>query len=235
LPDRLDQLENLALNLETRGYVEESFNELYRQVHSLKGSGGTHGVHVVSSICHPLEDFLATINHKTNLRELGFANIVFSYLDVLRSVVRQINNDHDAVLDVESVLRDLRARSLQPKYCALVVENSSTVIKLISRILQHANVRVVVEGDGYIALGRVLNESFDLLISAHEVRQLNGLALIAAAKLAQPAQRSLKTILLTANRSLQTTQSKADFVLNKDDQLSTRLPAVLKEIFGASG
>ena len=48
LPERLDRLDNLLLDIEKLGAATgEEFNELYRGVHSIKGSGGTHGLHII--------------------------------------------------------------------------------------------------------------------------------------------------------------------------------------------
>ena len=56
MPEKLDRLESLLLEIEKNGDGGEVFNELYRIVHSLKGSGGTHGLHIITTICHQLED-----------------------------------------------------------------------------------------------------------------------------------------------------------------------------------
>lgn len=44
LPERLDTIDNLLLVFEKRGGASvDEFNELYRIVHSIKGSGGPMG------------------------------------------------------------------------------------------------------------------------------------------------------------------------------------------------
>jgi len=59
LPERCDGFENLILALENAPSDREIFNELYRGVHSLKGSGGTHGLGILTTLCHHLENLLA--------------------------------------------------------------------------------------------------------------------------------------------------------------------------------
>ncbi len=230
MPDRLDKLEHIVLQLELEGYSQDLFHELYRQVHSLKGSGGTYGIHVLTSICHPFEDFLSSLGENVDLAKIGFANIALAYLDILRDVAQRINKKPDAVFDVDQMLEGLRQRSFEPKFHALLVENSSTVVKLISRILHQYHFQVAVQDDGYLALGRMLGERFDILITAQEVKHLNGTALIAALKLAQLGHAPSKTILLTANVIPPTATHGPDFTLNKNDQLSLRLHALLRSI-----
>lgn len=239
LPERVDKLEYLVLELERHGYSQGLYHELYRQVHSLKGSGGTYGLHAITSICHPLEDFLSTVDEKSVLSQMGFANIALAYLDILRDVLARMASKPDTIFDIEHLLTGLRQRSFEPKYYAMLVENSSTVVKMISRVLHLANFRIAVQDDGYLALGRALAERFDLIISAQEVKQLNGSALIAAVKLSYSGANQTKTILLTANPTLQNQpnqpnqpnqQNQPDYLLSKDDQLSSRLHALLKKI-----
>ena len=61
LPSHIDELEELVLELEREGFDLERCRELYRRVHSLKGSGGTYGMHTLSDVCHPFEDCLSNL------------------------------------------------------------------------------------------------------------------------------------------------------------------------------
>jgi chemotaxis protein histidine kinase CheA len=232
LPDRLDQLETIVLQMEREGPQPNLYNELFRQVHSLKGSGGTHGLPIITSICHPLEDYLSTITPKSDLIKLAFADITFAYLDLLREVVNRLNHKSEVFPDIETVLVQLRQRSFSPRYAALLVENSAVMVKILQQPLQLFNFRVVVQDDGYQALGRALVEPFDLIISAHEIKQLNGLALLTALKLAHGINRHTPTVLLSTNRISAASASdfRPDFLLSKDDQLHTHFSATLARI-----
>lgn len=230
LPDRFDQLEDLVLQMERNGYSSERYNELYRQVHSLKGSGGTHKLQVITNICHPLEDYLSTINGQTGLATGDFANIVFSYIDLLRNVGRRLRDRDEAFHDVDATLAQLRVRSFAPRFAALIVENSSVLIRILSQTLSNFNFRFVVQDDGYLALGRALAEPFDLIISGNEVKQLNGIALIATLKLARGINSRTKTILLSADCPLLPKLCQPDFLLLKNDQLNANLIASLQSV-----
>lgn len=230
MPDRLDKLEHVVLSLERDGFSAELFHELYRQVHSLKGSGGTYGLHVLTNICHPFEDFLSLVGDENDLPNSGFANIALAYLDILREVTERIAKNSEAVFDVDKMLEDLRVRTFAPKFHAILVENSTTVVKLVTRILHQYQFRVAVQDDGYVTLGRMLGERFDLLITAQEIKQFNGLALIASVKMACVGHTATKTILLTSNTITTPTELGPDFTLNKNDQLSLRMHTLLKTI-----
>lgn len=230
LADRFDQLETLVLQIERDGFSVECHNELYRQVHSLKGSGGTHNLQIITNICHPLEDYLSTINAQTHLQQVQFGNIAFAYIDLLREIGVRLQNRDETFHDMDAKLAKLRARSFAPRFAALIVENSAVLIRILSQTLSLFNFRIVVLDDGYLALGRALVEPFDLIISGNEIRQLNGSAMFAALKLAHGINSRTRTIMLTASRLASPPQLAPDFLLAKDDQLSNNLISTLRSI-----
>ena len=52
----------MILKLEENAEDHESFEDLFRRVHSLKGIGGTHDLRIITTICHKLEDQLTDAN-----------------------------------------------------------------------------------------------------------------------------------------------------------------------------
>lgn len=64
LPPRLDEIENIILDFTRLESLEESYQNLYRKVHSIKGSAGTHAFHILTTICHDFEDQLSQHENK---------------------------------------------------------------------------------------------------------------------------------------------------------------------------
>lgn len=100
--ERCDQIEKLVLALEVHPDDRRIFNELNRHIHSLKGSGGTHGIAIMSHICHQLENVLAEFNNaglsgKTIPRALA-------HVDLLRRVSGRAGNDQDDFADIYAEL-----------------------------------------------------------------------------------------------------------------------------------
>ncbi|MEN9866845.1 MAG: hypothetical protein RL748_2435 [Pseudomonadota bacterium] len=230
LPDRFDQMEAIVLQIENDGFNWDAYHELYRLVHSLKGSGGTYGLQIIGSICHPLEDYLNTLNEKSGLRQAEFGNIVLSYIDLLRDVGNRLHNRQSTFHDIDAVLTKLSQRAFAPRYSALLVENSAVVIKILRQNLAPFNFRVAVEYDGYLALGRALIEPFDLIISGQEVKQLNGWAFLSALKLARGINSDIPAILISSNSDMDKADFPGEFLLCKDDQLGNNLRKTLQII-----
>jgi len=75
----------LILALETTSDDRQPFNELFRGVHSLKGSGGTHGLGIITTVCHELENLLTETDVKNGFGAV-FATRALAYVDILRRI-----------------------------------------------------------------------------------------------------------------------------------------------------
>jgi len=71
-----------------------------------------------------------------------------------------------------------------------------------------------VANDGYVALGRLLAEPFDILITGLETKRLNGLALISAVQKSSGRVNKTKSVLVTATQ-LTVGSDKPDFYIKK--------------------
>lgn len=230
LPEKLDYLDQLLVAMEEKGASEEQFNEFYRAIHSLKGSGGTHGLHIITTICHQLEDLLNTASSGSKLSPALVA-ISFNYIDLLRLALEQIHAGEASFPQIEGQLDKLRKQLNKKQFTVMVVDNSKLLTQIYLEALKELPVRPVVITDGYIALIRALTEPFDLLITTNEIPMLNGIALIGALKLSTSNNRKVKTILVTANQGIIAKKSRAsdtDFIIVKNASLVQNLAAAVK-------
>lgn len=231
IPTRLDEIEHLVMVLERDGYNEDDFNDLYRRIHSLKGSGGTHGVQIITAICHPFEDYLSAMTGEVKGSTTAFANVALAFFDLLRDAAAHLAQGQESFPDIETKLAMLRQRAFAPQFSALVVETASASIKFISQVLDKFNCRMVLMDDGYMALGRSLTEPFDLIITALEIPHLNGSALTAAIKLAKGPNSHTKCIMLTSNVQLKTSGPQPDFTLQKNASMLHKLESAVESVF----
>jgi CheY-like chemotaxis protein len=229
LPSQLDELEQLVLELERTGFETEGSRELYRRIHSLKGSGGTYSLHVLSDICHPFEDLISNLLEHSDLFNNGFVEIALAYLDLLRKVQATYRDGQEPGSEIKLALQELRRQASLSLHSALVVDVSDVVVGMLRDILKSSHFRVEVLNDGYAALGRILSEPFDVVITGLEIKRLNGLALISAVQRAGTRVGKTKTILLTSTQ-LKLGADKPDFILKKDAELRKNLNQALAEI-----
>lgn len=230
LPSHLDELEQLVLKLESGGFQRELGMELYRQIHSLKGSGGTYGLHVLTNICHPFEDLIAAFLEGAASSGHNFAENALTYLDLLRLAQSTYARGDEPGTEIETALQSLRKKISPTILSALIVDASEVVVAMLSDVLKINNFRCEAANDGYEALGRTLSEQFDVVITGLETKRLNGLALIAAIKKSGIRNAKTKTILITSTQ-LKMSSDMPDFVLKKDAELKEKLNKILNNVF----
>ncbi len=206
LPKKFDDYEQLILHLNSKSDFAWQFDELFRMIHSLKGSAGTHGLQVYTSICHQFEDQLRQVDGQFDNFHPESVNTWLNYVDLMREVLDAIHEGNafdgefgaklnDAVQDKLDVLRQgVHSNGLT----AMIVATSRSIESICRSVVDTLNFNSIVMNDGYLALGRLLNEKIDVLITTKEVTGLNGDVLIAAIKLARNHKHPIKTILLTS-------------------------------------
>ena len=199
LPEQLEELEQLALQLGHADPLSDSFSELYRKTHSLKGSAGSYGLPIISKICHQMEDRLTShagdpVNVPANLVDSCLAHI-----DLMRMAQATARAGEDLFAAVEQRLEALQFRPLTGRYTGLVVENSKVNAMIYLSTLKSLPILLTVVDNGYDALGHLLKQKFDLLICGYSLPLLNGSALIAALRLGKGINSHLSAILVSSS------------------------------------
>lgn len=192
LPERCDLLEECVLALKRNSV--NSFDELYRRVHSLKGSGGTFGLPLVTSICHQFESFISSM--RGHFDQLAMSHAL-SYVDLLRRVADRPDNATAAA--IEHDLEQLRISSMPGCASVLLIEPSVATRKFCQGVLESLWVRLASQDHGLSALELLLHQPFDLLIAARELPDLNALALVAALRESGSRNKDIPVILISSS------------------------------------
>lgn len=224
LPDRIDELEQLVLNLNRPEDFAQQYDELYRKIHSLKGSAGTYGLQIISSISHQLEDSLVCIANDSSKVDDNFLDRCLAFFDLIRSAINGAVQGRTSFPEVESALAAMCADVTGKRLTALLVEPSRVNSSLYLGMLKDLPVQFSVVDSGYAALGLLLHGHFDLLITGYETPLLNGVALIAALRLNQGINHDISAILLTSSNNLQIPPAAQPMtIINRDANICTGL------------
>jgi HPt (histidine-containing phosphotransfer) domain-containing protein/CheY-like chemotaxis protein len=243
LPKKFDDYEQLILRMKSVGDFAGQFDELFRLIHSLKGSAGTHGLQVFTNICHQFEDQLLQVDGQFEKLSPDLVNSWLSYVDLMREALDAFpaGEARGQVLDkeftdgVQDKLDVLRQGVHSNGLTAMIVASSRSIESICRGVVENLNFNYSVMNDGYLALGRLLNEKVDVLITAKEISGLNGDALIAAIKLANNSKRPIKTILLTSEAESYSEPgrvSNPDVTILRDIHLVNNLTNALHQSMG---
>lgn len=225
LPERYDRLEAGVLALERD--APDAFDELFRQVHSLKGAGGTFGLPMITTICHQFESFISEAKGDFHRKAASFA---LKYVDLLRRASCDAAKKDDSRLVIAQDLEQLRLSSMRASASVLLVDPSASMRKLYQNWMSPLSLRIVSLTHGLHALERLLQEPFDLLVASRELPDLNALAIVAALREAGGRNRNIPVILISGNRTLPPARLHISVTIPRDGQLEATLVKHVHEI-----
>lgn len=224
LPDRCNRLEEGVFALE-QGETG-AFDELYRQIHSLKGSGGMFGIPVITTICHQFESFISAAKKPVDKQ---LASTALAYVDLLRTTIAAKGREPKAVAAVEAALEKMRLVSLSGKASVLVVEPSDTVRLLYQGAIDAQAMQLIMVEGGMAALERMLHERFDLLVISRELPDLNALAVVAALRESRCRNCKLPVILVSSNPAPVPPYLEINAIVRRDAKLLPTLTRCMAE------
>lgn len=224
LPDRINELEQRTLDLKRADDFAQQYEELYRKIHSLKGSAGTYGLQIISSICHQLEDTITCIANDSSKVDDSFLDRCIAYLDLMRDVIKETMQGKTSFREIEAALARMRAAATEKHLTALLVESSRVNSALYLGTLKSLPIQFSVVDSGYAALGLLLHSHYDLLITGQETPMLNGFSLIAAMRLNQGLNHDIHAMLLTSSSNLKIPPAAMPVtIINRDARIGAEL------------
>lgn len=206
LPARIDLIEAEVMASKDN----DSYDELFRLVHSLKGSAGSYNFHIITKIAHDMEDVMLALMQKNKFGLPKTIQILLNFIDILRDTTLLLIESNTAPLDVDERLNFLRGEVFKDNINILVVEPSKVYTRLIEYSLQGMPINFTFKDDGLAALDSLLLNKYDFLITSLECPRLNGDALVAALRLVQGVNKKIK-VLLISSRIENKIKNKNDF------------------------
>ncbi len=233
LPDRINDIETDILALARSNEFAEDFHEAYRKIHSLKGSGGTFGLPIITTVCHQLEDVIGLVEGLPEKYTIELQNRLLAYVDLLRqsqALIVQGQSDFSAITDkLNKLLNSYSAHRGR----VLIVDASKVTQEMCAQAVEQVNGESVVMSDGYQALVRLLTEKFDVLITGVEIGMLSGPALISAIKISGGVNRDIPAIVITSSSTgAQEPKRRSDptLVVKKGRDLTDRIQAEVNKL-----
>ncbi len=218
LPEKVAAFESQILAWPVGGSVPK---ELSRKIHSLKGSAGGYGLKFVTDVCHRLEDLLA--KHSPEEDHQLYIDALLRYVDLISDYAATVaNSEGKADADFATRLHDLAGHSAAPRSRMLIVEPGLSMARALRRLLESHGVATSKSSSGYEALGLLLQDNYDAVLTSYETADISGLSLAKAVRAIDEISRELKIILVTSN-NLEQLSPAVNRVVRKDRDIATTL------------
>ena len=201
-----------------------------REVHNLKGAGGTYGFPSISLIAHRLEDYLSSAGNPT-AKQLGDLQV---FVDRLSAIIDDgVEPDDDAT---NTILRALPihtdfdpAKVVQRDVEVLLVTPSRSIGKMVARELQACGYRIVTAQTPSMAFDIVVRTRPDMIITSAVLNPVSGVDLVrvfAAMALTEAIPIAVLTSFAHNHHDLQRLPAGAA-IIRLDDHLKDDLATVI--------
>ena len=231
LEEKCDNLENMLLASSAMEKYSDDYQEICRIVHSIKGSGGTYGLSIISSICHSFEEFLQTDYLRLRGGWEKYIDFGIMYIDLLRKSVIYAKQGELDFTKIELELDILKKNTTGNKLSCLIVESSNSMLHVLSYMLAELNINATHADNGLSALSRLMHERFDMLITSKTLSAFDGIALGCAVKAMGGLNRDTRIVLMTSeNIRDYPLQWRPDYVLHKNATLSSQLVSIVEDV-----
>lgn len=103
---------------------------------------------------------------------------------------------------------------------ALILENSSMIAKVLSSTLNEKGFHTSFASDGYVAIGRLMNEKFDFLVTSFQTSTIDGASLINSLRVIKGPNKDIPAALITSSDfgGFSIVHDK-NYILSKEDNL----------------
>ncbi|HEY2919590.1 MAG TPA: response regulator [Candidatus Binatia bacterium] len=238
----LQDIENLILDLSLASGAAERKQKLARQIHTIKGVAGSYGLDLMSAAAHRMEHLLAGEN-PSQIENNKFVDSLLAHNDQLAAIARaylvgdeRFLNDMRREYHVRKKPQAAEARLAKGFNRVMIVEPSRATLQLCIGVLKEFGATNVASvEDGYEALGWLLKEEFDAVITSLQVPTIDGQSLFTVLRTIPGPNMAKPMILLTASSAaLDPARARPDYIIQKDVGWTKELRATLTQLVNQS-
>jgi two-component system chemotaxis sensor kinase CheA len=147
----MQTLDHELLELEKDGGSKETIQRFFRAAHTLKGSSAAMGFEPIKNLTHHMENVFDDIRQDKLTVSRELINVIFSCIDVLRSMKDAVVSDTLTEIDIQHMIVALEAiKAGQPLFAETDEEQSSSLLaeRDILRLLEpHQQEEVLISLD----------------------------------------------------------------------------------------
>lgn len=199
--ERLEGLDEIIDNIyNEKGNRGEYFRKFLQEIHSLKGSAGTFGFHLVSTIAHRLEDYMESSRRLEQSQWLD----VQKFIDAIKVIFEDGKDpEQDTYADVLSKLPNSSVNEdrKKPLRTLLLIMSSGVVRKHLGVELAAKGFDISFAKDPIEALDIALKIHPDVIVSNQEFENITGQEFYKITKQVNNL-KNIPFVLMTANEKL---------------------------------
>ncbi len=124
--ENLQGVNNVLLELEEKGFSEESMAVAYRVVHTIKGTAAVIGIEPISELAHVMEDLFGILVEQKKTPEKKLLNLLFRGADTIEKMIVQLEKEGTTDIKVDGLIAEMKKfEDLNAKSAVTEKENGS--------------------------------------------------------------------------------------------------------------
>jgi two-component system, chemotaxis family, chemotaxis protein CheY len=169
--DKLQCMEDALLDVKNGVYDLENINEIFRSVHTVKGTADLLGMVEIVSITHKAEDLLDEVRADNVILDDKLCNLFLDLKRLLVVLVDQILNFIDIDTDTKNLLLNFEKEIYSympkddPRQTILIIDDSRLIREKAKLIAQEGGYCTITSDDGYDGLEKLQNHNVDLVFA----------------------------------------------------------------------
>lgn len=199
--------------------------EVFRKIHSLKGSSGSFEFYMLATIFHRLEDL---INLRMNGQKvIGFIDLCFRYVDVVKNCINDYKIDSKELEKYTTIIEGLSIDDKKASGKLLLIEPTLSIRKMINKVALDNNMELTILNNGATALSRLIHERFDLIMTSSKIDAIDGESLLRGIRVMKNLNQKTPMVLISGDVPVDQETNQYDFIL-KDKDLITNTDTYIK-------
>lgn len=232
--EQMEKLQNLIVKDK---HSRDDLGEIFRIIHSMKGSAATCELLVLSTMAHQFEDFI--VNLEPGDFDETIKDFSFKYIDIINKTIVDYSNEEnsrfDNYLNEIATVQQLQT-TLKEHYAGriLIVDSSLAVATLLKKTFEDKGYDCSVAKNGMTAFNRLLTEKYDALFTSINIDFLDGVSLTTALKSTSNLNSNIPVVAISSTENISSrfpSFAIPDYVILKDHELTENLSIVIDNIF----
>lgn len=139
----IEQLEQIIINSEMSGFTEADINEIFRIMHTIKGSSAMMCFDNIAALAHSIEDLFYFLRESKNgkIDLVGLSDIVFDGMDFIRKEVEKVTSKKEPDADASGLIMNIQnfLNNLKSDFEIEGKDSSSTKAEIKSNALENVD------------------------------------------------------------------------------------------------
>jgi DNA-binding response OmpR family regulator/HPt (histidine-containing phosphotransfer) domain-containing protein len=218
LKEEILRVESEVLRLEDSSDAERPaiLHEIFRTIHSLKGSAGSYEFYMLTTIFHQFEDFINS--NLKNSQTSAPIDTCLNFLDIAKNCALDYKNKSSEIEKYATILEGETVQESVMNGKILLIDSSKSIKKIITKVAQDNRLDIVILANGATALNRIIHERFDMIVTSKNLDLLDGESLLKGVRVMKNQNQTTPMVLISSDDYTATDSKKLNISFMQKDQ-----------------